>query len=214
MPLNYNLQKYGGECMNHSNVIRLATAEDSARLLEIYGPFVKNTAVSFEYTVPEEAEFAKRIDTTLEKLPWLVCEIGSEIVGYAYASMHKARAAYQWSVDASVYVDPRYHGRHIGTALYTALFEVLRVQGYYNVYAGITLPNAKSEGLHESFGFVPIGVFHHVGYKLGAWHDVKRFELALAKLPEEPLRPKLIDDIKGTGTFHQIIENAAAMVRM
>jgi phosphinothricin acetyltransferase len=200
--------------MNHTTVIRLAAGKDSARLLEIYGPFVKNTAVSFEYAVPDEAEFARRIDTTLEKLPWLVCGIGGYIAGYAYASMHKARAAYQWSVDTSVYVDPRYHGKHIGTALYTALFELLRVQGYYNAYAGITLPNAKSEGLHASFGFVPIGIFHHVGYKLGAWHDVKRFELALAELPEEPERPKTIDEIKGTGVFSKVIENAAALVRM
>ncbi len=200
--------------MNHSVLIRLATAYDSARLLEIYGPYVLSTAISFEYAVPEEAEFAKRIDTTLEKLPWLVCEIDGEIVGYAYASMHKARAAYQWSVDASVYIDPKHHGKRIGTALYAALFELLRVQGYYNAYAGITQPNAKSEGLHASFGFIPIGIFHHVGYKLGAWHDVKRFELALAGLPEKPVKPKLIADIKGMEAFSKIMENAAAMVRM
>jgi phosphinothricin acetyltransferase len=175
---------------------------------------VLNTAVSFEYTVPEETEFAKRIETTLEKLPWLVLEITGEIAGYAYASMHKARAAYQWSVDTSVYVDPRHHGKHIGTALYTALFELLRVQGYYNAYAGITLPNAKSEGLHASFGFVPIGVFHHVGYKLGAWHDVKRFELALAGLPEKPAKPRLTEEIKGLEAFSKILENAAAKVKL
>jgi phosphinothricin acetyltransferase len=200
--------------MNHSAIIRLATAQDSARLLEIYGPFVLSTAVSFEYAAPEEAEFVKRINTVLEKLPWLVCEINGEIEGYAYASMHKARAAYQWSVDTSIYVDPKQHGKHIGTALYTAIFELLRIQGYFNAYAGITLPNAKSEGLHASFGFVPIGVFHHAGYKLGAWHDVKRFELALADLPEEPARPKLIGEIKETEAFSTILENAAGMIKM
>jgi L-amino acid N-acyltransferase YncA len=200
--------------MNHSAIIRIATVQDSARMLEIYGPFVLTTAVSFEYTVPEEAEFAKRINTVLEKLPWLVCEIHGEIVGYAYASMHKARAAYQWSVDTSIYIDPKYHGKHIGTALYTALFELLKIQGYFNAYAGITLPNAKSESLHASFGFVPIGVFHHVGYKLGTWHDVKRFELALANLPEEPARPKLIGEIKGTEEYKKIIENAAGIIKM
>lgn len=207
------MQKQEGEYVNHSVVIRLATAKDSARLLEIYGPYVLSTAISFEYAVPEEAEFAKRIDATLEKLPWLVCEIKGEIVGYAYASIHKARAAYQWSVDTSVYVDPRHHGKRIGTALYTSLFGLLRVQGYYNAYAGVTQPNAKSEGLHASFGFVPIGVFHHVGYKLGTWHDVKRFELALADLPEKPVKPKLIDEIKGTKAFSNIVENAATIVQ-
>jgi phosphinothricin acetyltransferase len=212
--VDYNLQKYGGESMSHIANIRLATVNDSARLLEIYGPYVLNTAVSFEYTVPEEAEFAKRINAVLEKFPWLVCEICGETAGYAYASMHKARAAYQWSVDTSVYVDPRYHGRYIGKALYTALFQMLKMQGYVNAYAGVTLPNAKSEGLHASFGFVPIGVFHHVGYKLGAWHDVKRFELALLDPMEEPASPKSINEIKGTDTFIQIIEDAAAMVKM
>lgn len=200
--------------MSHCAIIRLATEKDSARLLEIYGPYVLHTAISFEYTVPEETEFARRINTVLEKLPWLVCEICGETAGYAYASMHKARAAYQWSVDTSVYIDPKYHGKHIGTALYTALFQLLKAQGYYNAYAGVTLPNAKSEGLHASFGFVPIGVFHHVGYKLKAWHDVKRFELALAGLPKEPERPKLLHEIKGTEEFSKIVEDAAALVRM
>ena len=200
--------------MDRSARIRLATAQDSAGLLKIYGPFVENTAVSFECAVPEEAEFSKRINTVLEKLPWLVCEIGGEIVGYAYASMHKARAAYDWSVDTSVYVDPAHHGKHIGTALYTALFNLLRVQGYINAYAGITQPNAKSNGLHASFGFVPIGVYHHVGYKLGAWHDVKRLELTLCELPTNPARPKTMDEIKGTEAFSRILEHAAAMVRM
>ena len=200
--------------MSHPALIRLATAQDSERLLEIYGPFVQHTAVSFEYSVPEEGEFKRRMETVLEKLPWLVCEMEGVIVGYAYASMHKARAAYQWSVDSSVYVDPRYHGKHIGTALYTALFDIVRLLGYYNVYAGVALPNAKSEGLHEAFGFVPIGVFHHVGYKLGAWHDVKRFELALAEPCDMPERPKLLHEVSGTEDFSNILERAAAMVKM
>ncbi len=200
--------------MNHSVTIRLATSKDSARLLEIYGPFVENTAASFEYTVPKEAEFEIRISSVLEKLPWLVCELGGKAAGYAYASMHKARAAYEWSVDTSVYVDPAQHGRHIGTALYTALFELLRIQGYINAYAGITQPNAKSEGLHASFGFVPIGIFHHVGYKFGAWHDVKRLELLLTELPEKPEKPKTINEIKETEAFISIVKSAAAMVRM
>ncbi len=199
--------------MDCSAAIRLATAKDSARLLEIYGPFIENTAVSFEYAVPEEAEFKKRIDTVLKKLPWLVCEMDGEITGYAYASEHKARAAYDWSADTSVYVDPAHHGRRIGTALYTALFDLLRFQGYINAYAGITQPNDKSNGLHASFGFVPVGVYHHVGYKLGAWHDVKRLELALAEPPAKPAAPKTINEIKGTEAFARIVERASAMVK-
>jgi len=199
--------------MNCSINIRLATAKDSARFLEIYGPFVQNTVVSFEYTVPEEAEFAKRVNSVLEKLPWLVCEIDGIIVGYTYASMHKARAAYQWSVDTSVYIDPAHHGKHIGTALYTALFDLLKVQGYINVYAGLALPNIKSEGLHKSLGFVPVGVFHHVGYKLGAWHDTKMLELELAGLPEKPIQPKTIGEVKDTEEFSKIVKSAALMVK-
>ena len=99
------------------------------------------------------------------------------MLGYAYASRHRERAAYQWSVDVSVYVRADAHRRGIGRALYTALLRIVTAQGFYGAYAGITLPNASSVGLHEAMGFRAVGVYRAVGYKLGAWHDVGWWDL-------------------------------------
>jgi len=109
----------------------------------------------------------------------VVCLRGEELQGYAYASAHRTRAAYQWSVDVSVYVRADVRRAGVGRAVYRSLFALLAVQGYYNAYAGITLPNPASVGLHESLGFHPVGVYGAVGYKLGAWHDVGWWHLSL-----------------------------------
>ena len=123
----------------------------------------------------------------LARLPWLVAEDESGlVVGYAYASPHRERPAYRWSVDISVYVDPAMHGRGIGRALYDELLEQLRGLGYLNVYAGITLPNAASVALHEAIGMTRIGVYERVGYKLGEWRDVAWFGMRLAEPTTDP----------------------------
>lgn len=125
---------------------------------------------------------ARRLRATLSRLPWLVAEADeATVVGYAYAAQHRERAAYRWSVDISVYVDPAWHGRGIGRALYNALLSVLRRQGFVNVYAGVTLPNPASVALHESIGMHLIGVYERVGFKLGAWHDVAWYGMRLAE---------------------------------
>ena len=121
----------------------------------------------------------QRIAAALPKFPWLVCGVDGRMAGYAYAGTHRARAAYQWSVDTSVYVDPAFHRRGIGTRLYTCLFQILAAQGYVRAYAGITLPNAGSVGLHEAMGFQSVGIYRGVGYKLGRWHDVGWWQLTL-----------------------------------
>lgn len=199
--------------MSISKKIRLATEEDSDSLLKIYGEFITNTAVTFEVTIPSVLEFSQRIKNVLEKHPWLICEINGENIGYAYASKHRERAAYQWSVDVTVYISPKYHRKHIATALYTALIELLKVQGYYNAYAGVALPNIKSEGFHEFFCFKPVGVFHNVGYKFNEWRDVKWFELAISEHSKIPSSPKTINEIKDTEEFKVIIKNAIQMVK-
>ena len=94
------------------------------------------------------------------------------IVGYAYASAHHERAAYRWSVSTAIYVSRDHHRRGAGRALYTTLFALLRALGYRQATAGITLPNPASVGLHEAFGFAPVGVYRQIGYKMGEWHDV------------------------------------------
>jgi L-amino acid N-acyltransferase YncA len=169
--------------------IRLAAEADAEQAAAIYAPVVRETCISFELEPPDATEMRRRILATLERYPWLVCEQGGELSGYAYASEHRSRPAYRWSADVSAYVAPRRHRSGVGRALYGALFELLRLQGLYGAFAGITLPNAASVGLHEALGFQPVGVYRAVGFKLGAWHDVGWWRLALREPVGEPAEP-------------------------
>jgi L-amino acid N-acyltransferase YncA len=164
--------------------IRLASEYDAAAVAGIYGPFCESTAISFEYAPPLADEIANRIRTITAQYPWLVLDDRGVVTGYAYASRHRERAAYGWSVDTAVYVRPIYHRCGVGRSLYTTLLQLLQLQGYFKAYAGITLPNKASAGLHEAVGFKLVGVYPGVGYKLGAWHDVAWYRLALR--PERP----------------------------
>jgi phosphinothricin acetyltransferase len=167
-----------------ANIIRNIAAADAQAVAEIYVPFVRDLATSFEMVPPDAEEIRKRIREITPKHPWLVFEAGGEVLGYAYASTHRTRQAYQWSTDVSVYIHERARKRGVGRALYTALFEVLRRQGFFNAYAGITLPNAGSVQLHESMGFTRVGLYSRVGFKFGRWHDVLWLELRLSEQPE------------------------------
>jgi L-amino acid N-acyltransferase YncA len=131
----------------------------------------------------------RRISTVLAQHPWLVCESSDTLVGYVYATAHRERAAYRWSVDVAAYVREDAQRRGIARALYTALFEILAVQGYRNAYAGITLPNPASVAMHEAMGLESVGVYHRVGYKMNKWHDVAWFERPLAEHVVEPPEP-------------------------
>jgi len=170
-------------------MIRLATPSDARAVAEIYGPIVRSTAISFETEEPSEAEMKRRIVSTLSYAPWLVWEEGGAIAGYVYATRHRDRMAYQWSVDVTAYTHERYRRKGIGRALYRALFDLLRLQKFYRAHAGITLPNAASVGLHESLGFRFIGAYPAVGFKLGAWHDVGWWQLPLLEPIEAPSPP-------------------------
>ena len=175
-------------------MIRLATAHDAKAMAQIYAPIVAGTAISFELVPPTEAEMAARVSSTLVYAPWLVCVRGGDVVGYAYASKHRERAAYQWCLDVSAYIHERCRRQGVGRALYTSLFALARLQGYYAVHAGITLPNPGSVGLHEALGFRPVGVYRSVGYKLGAWHDVGWWQLALRERTGGPAPPLSVAD--------------------
>jgi len=175
--------------------VRVAEPElDAARVAEIYRPAVEGNYISFEETAPKANEMAERMRKVLARMPWLVAEDESGgVVGYAYASPHRERAAYRWSVDISVYVDSAWHGQGIGRLLYDELLERLRGQGFVNAYAGVTLPNPASVALHEAIGMTRVGVYRRVGYKLGEWRDVAWYELRLAEPtanpPAEPALP-------------------------
>jgi L-amino acid N-acyltransferase YncA len=168
----------------------VAREDDAPGILEIYAPIVRDTAISFELEVPNELEMRARIQKTLAWAPWLVCEQDGRIAGYAYATRFRERAAYQWTVEVTVYVHALHRRRGVARSLYTRLFDELRAQGFVTAIAGIALPNAESVALHESCGFRPIGVFHCVGYKLGRWHDTGWWELALCAAPTQPRMPR------------------------
>lgn len=165
--------------------IRRADPGDAAALLAIYAPLVTDTAISFELTPPTEAEFAARIERALDGYDWLVAERAGAPVGYAYATAHRAREAYRFSVETSVYVATAARRGGVGGALYRALLRRLAARGYCNAYAGITLPNEPSVALHEAAGFEPIGVFPAVGWKFGRWHDVGWWHRRLRDAPPE-----------------------------
>lgn len=169
--------------------IRLARVADAADIAAIYRPYVESTVISFEMIAPDPQQMADRIAQTLPHYPWLVCEWDGRIAGYAYAARHRERKAYRWSVDTAAYIHPDYHRRGIGRGLYTSLFAIVSAQGFVNAYAGITLPNPASVGLHESVGFLPVGVYRSVGYKLGAWHDVGWWALGLRSNEVPPAEP-------------------------
>lgn len=175
--------------------MRIAQAGDAAAVSEIYAPYVRDTVISFEYEPPGDAEIAGRMAKVQAQLPWLVLEEGGRLMGYAYASPHRERAAYRWSVDAGIYVRQSAQRGGIGRALYERLFAALRLQGYHRVYGGITLPNAASVGLHEACGFTHIGTYRQVGHKFGAWHDVGWWGLDLgassAPEPPDPFSPAI-----------------------
>jgi phosphinothricin acetyltransferase len=152
--------------------IRAATEADAAALRAIYAPYVEHTAVSFETQVPDVAEFAARVRRYAAQWAWLVAEHHDRIIGYAYGSPHRERAAYRWSAETSAYVDAAVQRKGVGKALYLALFETLAAKGYCQAFAGMTLPNEASVALHRSVGFTSIGVFRAIGYKFGTWHDV------------------------------------------
>ncbi|HSV03429.1 MAG TPA: arsinothricin resistance N-acetyltransferase ArsN1 family B [Phenylobacterium sp.] len=170
-------------------MIRPASAADAAAVAAIYAPIVEATIISFETVAPGPAEMARRIEATLETHPWLVFEDDGGVAGYAYAGAHAARDAYRWSVNVSVYNAERARRRGVGRALYHALFEILRRQGFHMAFAGITLPNEASVGLHEAMGFRPVGVYPEVGWKLGAWREVGYWGLELQPMgpPAEPI---------------------------
>lgn len=163
--------------------IRRGDPGDAAALLAIYAPLVTDTAISFELTPPVEAEFAGRIERALDGFEWLVAERAGVPIGYAYATAHRARGAYRFSVETSAYVAADARGGGVGGALYRALLPRLVARGCCNAYAGITLPNEPSVALHRAAGFTPIGVFPAVGWKFGRWHDVAWWHRRLRDAP-------------------------------
>ena len=198
--------------MTEKIVIRPATPEDAGAILDIYAKYVSDTTVSFEVEVPTIEDFQQRMEQIQEQFPWLVCEIDGVVAGYAYASKHAQRAAYRWSADLSVYVDEKYHRRHIAAALYAAILSMLREQGYYTVYAGVSTPNPKSEAFHTALGFEVVGVYPKVGYKLGKWCTLTWYGFPLRAYEETPQEPKTFRESLNTVRMQEILRESVQMI--
>ena len=171
--------------------LRLAKPADSGDILAIYAPYIEKTSFTFETDVPSPEAFAERISSYLESWPWLVCEVDGVIAGYAYAARYRERVAYQWSVESSVYIHDDHQRKGIARILYSALFKILKRQGFRNVYAVINLPNEKSVAFHESLGFSYFATYEQVGYKLGHWKNVGWWRLIVNEFGQEPAAPVL-----------------------
>jgi len=188
--------------------VRLATSADGPRLAEIYRPAVVGSTLSVEPLAPDGQEMARRVLATLADRPWLVAE-ADRVLGYAYSGPHRARASYAWSVEVSIYADPAAHRRGIGRALYTALLAILRLQGFQNAYAGITVPNPPSRAFHEAHGFQLIATYPRVAFKDGRWLDLQWFGLFLGNHPQDPTPPRPLPDLLGTPEFEQALSAAS-----
>lgn len=183
--------------------IRVATPDDARDLLNIYAPYVTDTAITFEYDVPSVLEFQERIRQTLKKYPYLVAEKDGRIVGYAYAGAFKDRAAYDWAVETTVYVDRNSKKQGIGKELYGALETALTLQHILNLNACIATPETEDEYLtrnsiqfHEHFGYRLVGEFRCCGYKFSRWYHMVWMEKHLAPHPQSPLPVKPFDEIR------------------
>lgn len=182
--------------------IRTATEADAEELLEIYKPYILNTAITFEYDVPSAEEFRERIRSTLLKYPYLVAEENGEIIGYAYAGAFKERAAYDWAVETSIYVRTDKKRCGAGKMLYAALEDILKKQNILNVNACIAYTEKEDEYLtnnsvhfHEHLGYTEVGRFHKCGYKFGRWYDMVWLEKYIGKHSENPEKVKWFSEI-------------------
>lgn len=165
-------------------LIRTATPADAAAVAKIYNHYVIHTAVSFEEQPVASAEMAERITGVLQQgLPWLVAELSGEVKGYCYATPWKARSAYRFSVEVTVYLAAEAQGHGLGYALYQQLFQQLKAAGYHAALGGIVQPNPASVALHEKCGMQQVALLPDIGFKHGQWHSVGYWQLLLEQFP-------------------------------
>lgn len=176
--------------------IRKAKQEDAQRILEIYGYYIKNTAVTFEYEIPSLSDFKKRMERIMSKYPYIVIEKDGLTVGYAYASEFKSRAAYDWSSEASIYIDKEYRNQGLGKLLYSKLEKELNAMGIVNMYACVTATQTEDEYLndnslnfHKHIGFNFVGRFNSCGNKFGRWYDMVYLHKQIGEYVFSPEHP-------------------------
>jgi L-amino acid N-acyltransferase YncA len=165
--------------------IRPARPDDAAGCATVYAPYVTGSCISFEYEAPSAEDFASRIAAAHA---WMVAEDGGAVVGYAYASRHRERAAYDWAADVAIYIAATHQGRGLGRRLYEPLLARVEALGIRTLCAGVAQPNAASDALHRALGFEEVGVYRRIGWKAGRWHDVRWWQLQLGDGSPPPAR--------------------------
>ncbi len=181
--------------------IRLAERKDVAGIIDIYKPYILETAVTFDEEVPSEEEMWARVQAIQKEHPYLVCIIDGQVAGYAYYSAYRSRASYRWAKEISVYIHPRFRKNKVGSALYSALFEIARAQGIFTLLAIITIPNEASIGFHEKLGFVKCAEFKNIGFKLGEWRTVGWWQCNLFDDQKKPGEIVPLTEIMNTQVF-------------
>ncbi|MGL5677750.1 MAG: GNAT family N-acetyltransferase [Cellulosilyticaceae bacterium] len=178
---------------NDTLTIRVATPDDAAQLLAIYAYYVKETAITFEYEVPTLETFQERIQNTLKKYPYIVAESEGALLGYAYAGAFVGRAAYDWAVETTIYLNPRHKKMGLGKKLYDVLETIVKAQNILNMNACIAYPDLEDEHLtknsvqfHEHLGYRFVGEFHKCGYKFGKWYNMVWMEKLIGVHPSTP----------------------------
>jgi phosphinothricin acetyltransferase len=194
-----------------TSMLRLARSDDADQIARIYGPLVRDTAVTFEVDEPSVEQMRNRMTELAFRLPWLVAERDERIVGFAYASRHRRRAAYAWSADVAIYVADGTRRLGIGRGLYTTLLQLVAAQGYANAFAGIALPNDASIALHEAFDFALVGVYRSVGFKLGAWWEVAWWQRRLPSVGSTPAPPRALAEIDAGALDRALAAGAAQL---
>ncbi|PKM71402.1 MAG: GNAT family N-acetyltransferase [Firmicutes bacterium HGW-Firmicutes-17] len=193
--------------MSRDIIIRGAKISDVEELLGIYAPYVRETAITFEYTVPTIEEFSERMKKTLTKYPYLVAVQETEILGYAYASEFKNRTAYDWAVETTIYVKQESRKSGVGKKIYQALEAVLKKQNICNLYACIAYPNPGSIGFHEHMGYQTIGHFLKCGYKFETWYDMIWMEKMIGEHISNPAPFRAITELNHFVDANKMVQN-------
>ena len=166
--------------------IRPVQLSDAPAIQAIYRPYVEQTVITFEETVPSVAEFEQRIQKIKKDFPYLVAEQDGQLLGYAYAGKFNARASYRWTAEITIYLAKEAQGKGLGRQLYQQMEDLLKQQGIITLMALITSPGSGSIEFHQRLGYQPVGLYPKVAYKFNQWHDLAILQKQLITPPLSP----------------------------
>lgn len=192
--------------------IRMAEKEDVSGIIDIYKPYILDTAITFDEQVPTEEEMWQRVKTIQDETPYLVCRVDGTVAGYAYISAYRSRASYRWAKEISVYIHPLFRKKKIAYALYSALFDIAKAQGIYTLLAVITIPNEPSIRFHEKLGFVKCAEFKNIGYKMDSWQTVGWWQFGLFENVKQPSGIVPLNEIISTEIYQEAIKKALSQI--